>query len=595
MSIKESILLRSNSIQTKKSRKDRKDKGVFYTPPQVVERITEKLLSGVDLSANPYIKIMDPACGTGLFLIKAFEVLKRKFEENYEVVLDRNEELRGVLKKDGIGSFILENNLWGADIDREALDAAAEMLMKLAGRESKVNLVCCDSLISGSTAQMSFFDDIPPEEYQLWNSSYDYIIGNPPYIGHKQVSGEYKQVLQQLYKGIYKDKSDISYCFIKKGIDLLKDGGSLSFVTSRYFMEGPSAAGLREFIAGHCTVTEVMDFYGDKVFRDAGVAACIITLRKGIFDGETSVLKRRQGIKGNEPELFVPSDFEHFTVNRAELKDEGWVLLSPEKYEVFSMAEAGGSLKLEEIADSYQGIITGCDKAFILNRSEIEENKIEEVLLKPWIKNSNIQKHCIKPADKFLIYSDFIKDEKDFPNAVSFISRCRDRLLNRRECRKGIRKWYQLQWGRTNEVFDTPKIVYPFKSASSRFAVDESGNYCSADVYSLKLKKEYEGRITLEYITAVLNSRLLEFYFKCYAKKVSKDFYDYYPNTVLRMKIPMPAAVNPIGELASKLKNCKNEDARKAVTYEIDREIYRLYGLSKKHIKIIEEDSMIYE
>jgi len=214
MSIKESILLRSNSIQTKKSRKDRKDKGVFYTPPQVVERITEKLLSGVDLSANPYIKIMDPACGTGLFLIKAFEVLKKKFEENYEVILDRNEELRGVLKKDRIGSFILENNLWGADIDREALDAAAEMLMKLAGRESGVNLVCCDSLISGSTDQ----------EYQLWNSSYDYIIGNPPYIGHKQVSGEYKQVLQQLYKGIYKDKSDISYCFIKKGIDLLKDG-----------------------------------------------------------------------------------------------------------------------------------------------------------------------------------------------------------------------------------------------------------------------------------------------------------------------------------------------------------------------------------
>ena len=580
MSIKESIIQKSNSIQTKKNRRDRKDKGVFYTPPQVVERITEKLLSEVDLAANPYIRIMDPACGTGLFLIKAFEVLKRKFEGDYEVILDRNKELEGVLKKEGIGSFILENNLWGADIDREALDAASEMLMKLAGRESKVNLVCCDSLISGSTDQ----------EYQLWNSSYDYIIGNPPYIGHKQVSGEYKQVLQQLYKGIYKDKSDISYCFIKKGIHLLKDGGSLSFVTSRYFMEGPSAAGLRKFIAGHCTVTEVVDFYGDKVFRDAGVAACIITLRKGIHDVETSVLKRRQGIKVNEPELFVPSNFEHFTVNRAELKDEGWVLLSPEKYEVFSMAEAGGSLSLEEIADSYQGIITGCDKAFILSRSEIEENKIEEVLLKPWIKNSNIQKYGIKPADKFLIYSDFIKEEKDFPNAISYISRYRNKLLNRRECRKGIRKWYQLQWGRTNEVFDTPKIVYPFKSPSSRFAVDESGNYCSADVYSLKLKKEYEGRITLEYIAAVLNSRLLEFYFKCYAKKVSKELYDYYPNTVLRMKIPMPSAANPIGELASKLKNCKNEDARKAVTYEIDREIYRLYGLSEKQIRIIEKE-----
>lgn len=577
MSIRESMLEQSNIIQAKKSRKDRKEKGVFYTPPEVVERITEKLLSEVELSVNPYIKILDPACGTGLFMIKAFEVLKRKFEENYDTILDRNKELKGVLKRDGIGSFIVDNNLWGADIDREALDAAAEMLMKLAGGEPEMNLVCCDSLTGGSINQKSLFD----------YKEYDYIIGNPPYIGHKQVSWEYKQVLQQLYKGIYKDKSDISYCFIKKGIDLLKEGGSLSFIISRYFMEGPSAAGLRKYITDHCTITEVVDFYGNRVFRDAGVAACIITLKKGIYDRETSVLKQRPGIKGNENELFVPSNFEHFTVKRAELRNEGWLLLSPEKQEIFSIAEAGGSLILEEITESYQGIITGCDKAFILSRSEIEKNKIEEVLLRPWIKNSDIQKNSIKSADKFLIYSDFISDEKDFPNAISFISNYRDRLLNRRECRKGIRKWYQLQWGRTEEVFDTPKIVYPFKSSSSRFAVDKSGNYCSADVYSLKLKKQYEGKLTLEYIAAMLNSKLLEFYFKCYAKKISKDLYDYYPNTVLRMKISIPTGVNPIGEMASELKKCKNEDERKAITNEIDMEIYKLYGLSSRQIEII--------
>lgn len=590
MNIKESILRRSNSIQAKKSRRDRKGKGVYYTPLQVVDRITEKLLSEIDLSANPYIKILDPACGTGLFLIKAFQVLKRKFEENYETILDRNKELEAVLKKDGIGSFILENNLWGADIDREALDAAAEMLMKLAGRECRVNLVCCDSLISGSKAQISFYEEMFGEEYQLWNNSYDYIIGNPPYIGHKQVSGEYKQVLQKLYKGIYKDKSDISYCFIKKGIDLLKDGGSLSYITSRYFMEGPSAAGLRKYITDRCTVTEVIDFYGDNVFQDAGVAACIITLKKGSRDTEASIFKQRQGIKVNEHELFLPSNFEHFKVRVKELKDEGWVLLSPEKYEIFSMAEAGGSLRLAEIADSYQGIITGCDKAFILSGSEIKDNNIEEALLKPWIKNSDIRKHGIKAADKFLIYSDFIKDEKDFPNAISYISRYRDKLLNRRECRKGLRKWYQLQWGRVNEVFDTPKIVYPFKSSSSRFAVDKSGNYCSADVYSLKLKKEYEGRITLEYIAAVLNSRLLEFYFKCYAKKISKHLYDYYPNTVLRMKIPVPGEGSTIIKMVHLLENCKNENSIKTVTYEIDREIYKLYGLNEKQIKIVESE-----
>ncbi|MDD4503831.1 MAG: N-6 DNA methylase [Clostridiaceae bacterium] len=574
MSIRESILQKSDIVQAKKSRRDRKDKGVFYTPPKVIERMTEKALSEVDLKDDPYIRILDPACGTGLFLIKAFEVLKRKFEEDYETILDRNKELRGKLQTEDIGSFIVENNLWGADIDQEALDTAGEILMKLAVKECRTNLICCDSLISGIVGE------------------YDYILGNPPYLGHKQVLKEYKQVLQQIFKGIYRDKSDISYCFLKKGIDLLKEGGSLSFITSRYFMEGPSAAGLRKYITDSCTVIEVVDFYGGRVFQDAGVAACIITLRKGRHGDKTLVLKHGQNVKAIGAELFASTNFDHFTVNSSELKEEGWVLLSPEKHDIYSIVEAKGSLALMDIADSYQGIITGCDRAFIVNRNEISEHGIEESLLKPWIKNSNIQKHGIKSAEQFLIYSDFIKAEEDFPNAIKYIDRYRDRLQERRECKRGVRKWYQLQWGRTNEVFETPKIVYPFKSDHSRFAVDESGYYCSADIYSLKLKKQYAGSITLECIAAILDSKLFEFYFKCYAKKISETLYDYYPNTVLRMKISMPEAGSPIYGLAYELKNCKNEDCKKAVTYEIDREVYKLYGLNENQINIVENSGM---
>jgi adenine-specific DNA-methyltransferase len=570
MSIKKSILEQSDIVQAKKSRRDRKDKGIFYTPPEVVERMTEKILSEVDLAANPYIRILDPACGTGLFLIKAFEILKDRFEENYKAILDSNKELAGSLNKDDIGSFIVENNLWGADIDQEALNTAGKILMKLAGKKCRLNLALCDSLLNDTEVK------------------FEYILGNPPYIGHKQVSGEYKEVLQQRYNGIYRDKSDISYCFLKKGIDLLNPGGSLSFITSRYFMEGPSAVGLRKYITDSCTVTEVIDFYGGRVFQEAGVAACIITLQKGSCGDDTKVMKLRQGINASGAKLFEPSNFEYFSANSRLLKDGGWVLLNPGKYEVFSIVEEKGSLALKDIADSYQGIITGCDRAFVVSSNEIEKYGIEKPLLKPWIKNSNISKHNIKDGLKFLIYSDFIKTEEDFPNAIKYISSWKERLQERRECKKGVRKWYQLQWGRSNEIFESPKIVYPFKSGTSRFAVDEAGNYCSADIYSLKLKKEYEGRITLEYIAAILNSKLFEFYFKCYAKKISENLYDYYPNTVLRMKILIPASENPILRMAVELKNCKNEDCKNTITYEIDREVYKLYGLSERHIGIVE-------
>jgi len=133
--------------------------------------------------------------------------------------------------------------------------------------------------------------------------------------------------------------------------------------------------------------------------------------------------------------------------------------------------------------------------------------------------------------------------------------------------------------------------VYPFKSSDSRFTVDRSGYYCSADIYSLKLKNEYEDRFTLEYISAILNSRLYEFYFKCYAKKISKNLFDYYPNTVLRMKILIPEAVSPIYVLTDELRKCKNEECKKVIANEIDREIYKLYDLNKKQIAIVENDS----
>ena len=92
----------------------------------------------------------------------------------------------------------------------------------------------------------------------------------------------------------------------------------------------------------------------------------------------------------------------------------------------------------------------------------------------------------------------------------------------------------------------------------------------------------------MEYIAAVLNSRL-EFISNA-MQKISKHLMIITYNTVLRMKIPVPEEGSTIIEMACRLENCKNENSIKAVAYEIDREIYRLYGLSEKQIKIIESE-----
>jgi adenine-specific DNA-methyltransferase len=107
----------------------------------------------------------------------------------------------------------------------------------------------------------------------------------------------------------------------------------------------------------------------------------------------------------------------------------------------------------------------------------------------------------------------------------------------RRECRKGVRKWYELQWGRNLELFKGKKIIYPFKASSNRFAIDK-GSFFSADIYALKIRDMFMDRISYEFIVGVLNSSIYEFYIKSMAKKLGEDIYDYYPNKILNLKMP---------------------------------------------------------
>jgi len=91
------------------------------------------------------------------------------------------------------------------------------------------------------------------------------------------------------------------------------------------------------------------------------------------------------------------------------------------------------------------------------------------------------------------------------------------------------------QWGRKQEIFEESKIVFPFKSNRNKFAFDE-GSYFSADVYALRLKGNTN--YSYEFLLFLLNSNLYEFYFKTFAKKLGEDLYEYYPNNLMKLKIP---------------------------------------------------------
>ena len=560
------------SFENSMSRGDRKEKGVFYTPFIVVSYMVEKLMENVDLVKNPYIKIMDPACGAGYFLLASFYAVKSMFEKDYEEIIKNRIDLKNKIEQNGLAAYIVENILWAAELDYKAVNLAKEMLIEHSKSNCSPNIFCCDSLISN---RISGF----------WQQKYDFIIGNPPYIGHKGVDKEYKTILQNEYKDIYKDKSDISYCFYKKGIDLLKDDGVLIYISSRYFIEGPSSDGLRKYITDNCSVLEIIDFFGYRIFKDAGVSTCIIILKKEKDKKATVVKKYKVEQKNNQENLMDSNNFNVYEVKKNLLRENGWLLLPQNKVDLYNKIEQKGTHTLQQLFDSYQGIITGCDKAFVVTLEEIEQYNIEKQLLKPWIKNSSVQKKGIEFNNRFIIYSDSIIDENKYPNALKFISMQKEKLMQRRECINGVRKWYQLQWGRKDSIFKTKKIIYPYKAGENRFAVDETGYYCSADVYSLVLKKEYNDVVKLEYIAAILNSKLFNFYFSCFGKKINKDLYDYYPNTVLKIKIDLENINSKILEYANNLKDTKNEVEKIKISDLIDYQIFNDYDIKEADLK----------
>lgn len=502
--------------------KKQKLKGVVYTPLNISEYMAEITITAEDVIKNPNIRILDPSCGCGNILIQAFFRLRSIFRDNIDAI---NELNNMNLTLENIDEYIVNNNLYGYDIDEFSLKILIIDLFTISENYNVNNFSKTDFLL-------------------LEEENFDIILANPPYIGHKAMDLKYKEVLKLKFTDVYKDKGDISYCFINKFINDIKDGGKISLITSRYFLEAPSGEFLREFIKNNTYVVSMVDYYGIRPFDNIGIDPIIISLEKqNRYNDMISVIKPKKNCKISNSsmkliDLVMENDKEHldiFKVDQAALGSKGWVLIDNIGKRIIDKINDKCVLSLQNICESYQGIITGCDGAFIVTSTTMIEEKLEIQIIKPWIKSSNIKKNGVNNGDKYIIYSNLIKCETDYPKCIEHIKPYYDRLMNRRECVSGIRNWYELQWGRKQEIFEKLKIIFPYKSSKNLFVMDK-GNYFSADIYSVVIK---EGEIfTYDFLTKLLNSNLYEFYFKSFAKKLGDELYEYYPNTVMKIRIP---------------------------------------------------------
>lgn len=589
--------------------KTRKEKGIYYTPYVVVKYILDNTIGNHDIVKNPYPKILDMSCGCGNFLIQAYTMLYSKFYDNIDNLNQKYGQ--GFICKEDIGYHIIKNCIFGVDIDNDALVILENELKKILKRElretykhkplirdddldqildeeylDKFNIFCGDSL------KIDFSDIFGVDKF-------DYIIGNPPYVGQKALDNDYKKFLYKEFKEVYKNKGDLYFCFYKKILDLLKQDGKSGIITPRYFMQSPSGKYLRNYLINNSKIEKIIDFLGANLFTGLGVASCIVIFGHKSEKNENKndlqlykIINENINIKkiANLDDYINKNNFKKIKLDIDSLGDT-WLMVEQSEFEFYNKIQNKCEYFLEEICESFQGIITGCDKAFVVDKNDENLKKINGNLLKNWIKNKDVGKYIINNSQSMLIYSNDIKNEEDYQFIIeTFLKPYKQKLENRRECKRNYRKWYELQWGREKYLFEQKKIMYPYKSHYNRFAIDIDNSYGSADIYSFYIKDEYKNEFSYEYLAGLLNSKTYDKYFKIIGKEMGKKIFDYYPNKIMKLKIFKDDNYDEIESLCKKVISLSRR--KLIVTNELKRYIgeYKGNSVEKLTISTLQEE-----
>jgi type I restriction-modification system DNA methylase subunit len=292
----------------------RKKHGVYYTPTFVVEYIVDhtlgRTLEAADREGASSVRVLDPACGSGSFLIKAYD---RFAEFHVRLNLAARDSAKGrQTVEDHVGrpeeahdyrERILHNNLFGVDQDGQAAEIASiNLMLKGLQKGQKLPLILREnirvgnSLISGSEAELKpYFGENWSEKKPfnwldqfpfLKESGFDVIIGNPPYVDSKAIAEQEREYFHDAKRGrelpfptAYK-KTDLYVLFIELGLRLLKSGGRLSFIIPDRFLYSPYGTKLRELILNTCAIEEIVDLTNVRVFPHQSVWNVILVLRK---------------------------------------------------------------------------------------------------------------------------------------------------------------------------------------------------------------------------------------------------------------------------------------------------------------------------
>jgi hypothetical protein len=461
------------------------------------------------------------------------------------------------------------------------------------------------------------------------NGGFDAVIGNPPYIriqGMKEWAPVEVEHYKKSYKAAGKGNYDIYVVFVEKGLSLLNDKGRLGFILPHKFFNAQYGESLRSLLAAGRHLSDVIHFGDQQVFANATTYTCLLFLSKQ-GDDRFHFVKVHDlfawqcggpQLEGNIATDKVTNSEWNFVVG------PGAVL-----YERLSEM----LVKLGHLADRMaQGIRTSANEVYVLDLvsddGEIVQARskqldrtveLERSSLSLFLQGREIKCYRISHSGKVVIIPYRVQDgqvllipekelKQEYPHTYAYLRENKPYLENRERGRMRGENWYAYVYPKNIEIMAKPKLLVPDIADRGSFALDSSGEFALTSGYGIVLKESVAE--SPMYILGLLNSKVLNFYFKQVSTTIRGGFFRYFKQFIKQLPIRpinfrkpadkashdrMVELVERILDLNRQLAEAKVPQTRtvlqrqiEATDRQIDQLVYELYGLTGEEIRIVE-------
>jgi hypothetical protein len=442
-------------------------------------------------------------------------------------------------------------------------------------------------------------------------SGFDIVIGNPPYIRQESIRN-LKPLLKRAGYEVYNSTSDIYTYFYEKSYQILKPKGFSTFITSNKWMRAKYGENLREFFKNKTTLLNMINFGGYKVF-EATVDTNILIFKKETptSDHILNAVNIETDFT-NDIELDVYSKKHHLSIVQKEIDSKCFSFADDAIMRLKAKIEAKGTLLKDWDVKIYRGILTGFNKAFIIDTATKErlirkDSKSAEII-KPILRGRDIGRYYYEWAGLWIIAipSGWTNQNKGkekpelffknyFPAIYDYLKGIGNKVKNGeiKAKGKGLYKrddqgnyWWELRDCDYYPEFKNEKIVYSDIGKRLSFVYEPSGKFLNNTGYFINNGNKY--------LLAFLNSRVTDFYYRQISSQLGNAALRAF--TIYIEQFPIPnipeAEQKPFITLVDQILSLKKSDPQadtSALEAKIDRMVYKLYGLSSEEIGIIEK------